>query len=385
MNQLKTIMTENVSNEIRKIEMEKILSKPSNQICFDCGSKFPKWSSPYLGIVICYECAARHRSYGSHISFVRSIDLDKWTRKQLRSLEITGNDFTKEKFIQMGIPKEGNFYDYNCELVLKYRNDITSKVKEDLKNYPNLYKEKNNDCDKDKNSNFVINDKITKFHIDNNENNINNNIKINENLKNEEEKNSEKEIQKPIHFEIYTEAKIENLKVQGKKGKKNKIKKVDFDFDFDSFNNINFSDFNNKNEEEEKQNKQIYDDIEEEEKIREKKSKNKNLYNIKISKEEINQKFKNKKAISSEDYALLEEDNSNDKFIQNKIKSMRSSQAISSDDVYGIRNDNYNEESFGDLLKDFAINLTLKAAEKAKEFKYLTEEYLNKLQNEIEN
>ena len=385
MNQLKTIMTENVSNEIRKIEMEKILSKPSNQICFDCGSKFPKWSSPYLGIVICYECAARHRSYGSHISFVRSIDLDKWTRKQLRSLEITGNDFTKEKFIQMGIPKEGNFYDYNCELVLKYRNDISSKVKEDLKNYPYLYKEKNNDCDKDKNSNFVINDKITKFHIDNNENNINNNIKINENLKNEEEKNSEKEIQKPIHFEIYTEAKIENLKVQGKKGKKNKIKKVDFDFDFDSFNNINFSDFNNKNEEEEKQNKQIYDDIEEEEKIREKKSKNKNLYNIKISKEEINQKFKNKKAISSEDYALLEEDNSNDKFIQNKIKSMRSSQAISSDDVYGIRNDNYNEESFGDLLKDFAINLTLKAAEKAKEFKYLTEEYLNKLQNEIEN
>jgi len=378
-------MTENVSNEIRKIEMEKILSKPSNQICFDCGSKFPKWSSPYLGIVICYECAARHRSYGSHISFVRSIDLDKWTRKQLRSLEITGNDFTKEKFIQMGIPKEGNFYDYNCELVLKYRNDISSKVKEDLKNYPYLYKEKNNDCDKDKNSNFVVNDKITKFHIDNNENNINNNIKINENLKNEEEKNSEKEIQKPIHFEIYTEAKIENLKVQGKKGKKNKIKKVDFDFDFDSFNNINFSDFNNKNEEEEKQNKQIYDDIEEEEKIREKKSKNKNLYNIKISKEEINQKFKNKKAISSEDYALLEEDNSNDKFIQNKIKSMRSSQAISSDDVYGIRNDNYNEESFGDLLKDFAINLTLKAAEKAKEFKNITEEYLNKLQNEYEN
>ena len=64
---------------------------------------------------------------------------------------------------------------------------------------------------------------------------------------------------------------------------------------------------------------------------------------------------------------------------------MRSSQAISSDDVYGIRNDNYNEESFGDLLKDFAINLTLKAAEKAKEFKNITEEYLNKLQNEYEN
>ena len=385
MNQLKTIMTENVSNEIRKIEMEKILSKPSNQICFDCGSKFPKWSSPYLGIVICYDCAGRHRSYGSHISFVRSIELDKWTRKQLRSLEITGNDYTKEKFIQMGIPKEGNFFDYNCDLVLKYRNEINCKVKEDLENNPSLYREKNNDNEKFKNSNFVINDNINKIQTEKNENINNNNIKNNDNLKNEEEKKNNDEIQKPIHFEIHTNAKIDNLKIQGKTGKKNKIKKVDFDFDFDSFNNINFSDFNNKNEEEEKQNKQIYDDIEEEEKIREKKSKNKNLYNIKISKEEINQKFKNKKAISSEDYALLEENNSNDKFIKNKIKSMSNSQAISSDDIYGISNDYYSEESFGDLLKDFAINFTLKAAEKAKELKNITDEFLNKIQNEYEN
>ena len=49
--------------------------------------------------IIYYECAERNSSYGSHISFVRSIDLDKWTRKQLRSLEITENEFTKEKFI----------------------------------------------------------------------------------------------------------------------------------------------------------------------------------------------------------------------------------------------------------------------------------------------
>ena len=43
------------------------------------------------------------------------------------------------------------------------------------------------------------------------------------------------------------------------------------------------------------------------------------------------------------------------------------------------------KNNFGVLLKDFAINLTLKAAEKAKEFKNITEEYLNKLQNEYEN
>ena len=78
-------MSETVDNEIRDEVMSNILAKPPNQVCFDCGSKAPKWSSPYLGIVICYECAAKHRSYGTHISFVRSVDLDKWNRKQLKS------------------------------------------------------------------------------------------------------------------------------------------------------------------------------------------------------------------------------------------------------------------------------------------------------------
>ena len=97
-------MSETVDNEIRDEVMSNILAKPPNQVCFDCGSKAPKWSSPYLGIVICYECAAKHRSYGTHISFVRSVDLDKWTRKQLKSLELTGNAYTKERFNDLGVP-----------------------------------------------------------------------------------------------------------------------------------------------------------------------------------------------------------------------------------------------------------------------------------------
>ena len=64
-------MSESVPNEIRDSVMENtILADNQNHLCFDCGSKEPKWASPYLGIIICYECAARHRSYGAHISFV---------------------------------------------------------------------------------------------------------------------------------------------------------------------------------------------------------------------------------------------------------------------------------------------------------------------------
>jgi len=372
-------MSENIPNEIRDLYMEKILSKPANQICFDCGSKGPKWSSPYLGIVICYECTGRHRSYGTHISFVRSVDLDKWTRKQLRSLEITGNDFAKEKFTEMGIPKVGSFYDYNNDLVLKYRKDISEKVKEDLEKNPNMYRENKSESLENENNK-------KKDNLDIGNSNIENNDKLNENdinKKEEIEKEKEDEIKKPTHFEINKKEKVENLKIESKGGKKNKIKKVDFDFDFDSFNNINFSDFNNKKEEEEEKPKNNFlddDEKEEEERNREKKIYSNNSYNIKMSKEEVNKKFANKKAISSEDYAALEDDNSNDKYVTNKIKSMGNTQAISSDDVYGT-SDSY-QESFGERLKDMAVNFTLKAAEKAKELKNKTNEYITRLQNQ---
>ena len=131
-------MSETVDNEIRDEVMANILAKPPNQVCFDCGSKAPKWSSPYLGIVICYECAAKHRSYGTHISFVRSVDLDKWNRKQLKSLELTGNSFTKERFNDLGVPLIGGNYDYNNSMVLKVRQEIAEKVRESLK--PDDYK-----------------------------------------------------------------------------------------------------------------------------------------------------------------------------------------------------------------------------------------------------
>ena len=150
-------MSETVPNDIRDEVMSNILAKPQNQICFDCGSKAPKWSSPYLGIVICYECAARHRSYGTHISFVRSVDLDKWNRKQLKSLELTGNSFTKERFNDLGVPLIGNIYDYNNAMVLKVRKEIEDKVKETLKS--DEYKAKNNENKEDDSNKIVFEEK----------------------------------------------------------------------------------------------------------------------------------------------------------------------------------------------------------------------------------
>mmetsp|Transcript_12882 Transcript_12882/g.19313 ORF Transcript_12882/g.19313 Transcript_12882/m.19313 type:complete len:279 (-) Transcript_12882:206-1042(-) len=60
-----------------------ILDLPGNDVCADCPCKYPDWSSINLGIMICTECAGLHRGLGTHISKVRSIEMDVWPEKQL--------------------------------------------------------------------------------------------------------------------------------------------------------------------------------------------------------------------------------------------------------------------------------------------------------------
>ena len=374
-------MSETVDNEIRDEVMSNILAKPPNQVCFDCGSKAPKWSSPYLGIVICYECAAKHRSYGTHISFVRSVDLDKWNRKQLKSLELTGNAYTKERFNDLGVPLIGGNYDYNNSMVLKVRQEIAEKVKEELK--PDDYIKKDDKENKNDKIEFDNNDEINKEKEEKEE------TKEEKKEKKEKKEEEKEEIKKPQKFQINEKAKVNNEKVIGKAGKKNKIKKMDFNFDFDSFNDVNFSDFTKKEDENDIENKKEEDTKDYEKKEKEKELEEEEGYNkpykSKVSKKKFDKKFANKKAISSEDYKALEEDNSDNKMIKDRIKSMGNSQAISSEDVFGSNGESntYEGESLTDKFKDLALNFTLSAAEKAKELKNKTSELINKVQNKF--
>ena len=374
-------MSEIVDVEIRDEVMSNILAKPGNQICFDCGSKGPKWSSPYLGIVICVECASKHRSYGTHISFVRSVDLDNWKRRELKSLELTGNSYTKERFNDLGVPLIGGVYDYNNSMVLKVRQEIAEKVKESL--MPDDYIKK----DKNKKEKIDFSDVIKKE--DNN--NVINTNKIEKEkekveIKDETEEKEKEEI-KPQAIKIKKNTKIKNEKIIKKGGKKNKITKVDFDLDFDTFNDVNFGSMEKENEdkkeEEEDSNKK-----EEKEKEKEKEKESEeggNTYDFKISKKEINKKFANKKAISSEDYAALENDDSNNKETKERIKFMGNAQAISSEDVFGSEGGQnvYEGESMTNKLKEMALNFTLSAAEKAKELKNKTGDLINKVQSKF--
>jgi len=74
-----------------KKRLEALLKLPENSVCADCNKRGPRWASANLGCFFCIECSGIHRNLGVHISFVRSVNLDTWTPKQVEFMEEWGN------------------------------------------------------------------------------------------------------------------------------------------------------------------------------------------------------------------------------------------------------------------------------------------------------
>ncbi|KAF2193967.1 ArfGap-domain-containing protein [Zopfia rhizophila CBS 207.26] len=72
--------------------LKSLVKLEANKSCADCKrNKHPRWASWNLGIFICIRCSGIHRGMGTHISRVKSVDLDSWTDEQLQSVLKWGN------------------------------------------------------------------------------------------------------------------------------------------------------------------------------------------------------------------------------------------------------------------------------------------------------
>ncbi|EEZ97569.1 Centaurin-gamma-1A-like Protein [Tribolium castaneum] len=80
------------NNPMEAATIQSIRSRvPGNGFCVDCDATNPDWASLNLGVLMCIECSGIHRNLGSHISRVRSLDLDEWPAGHLSVMLAIGN------------------------------------------------------------------------------------------------------------------------------------------------------------------------------------------------------------------------------------------------------------------------------------------------------
>merc|ERR1719326_25466 len=77
----------------RRALQEKIPLTAGNSECADCGGSTSTWVGINLGISLCIECSGVHRSMGTHVSKVRSLELDKLDAVTCKIMCELGNAF----------------------------------------------------------------------------------------------------------------------------------------------------------------------------------------------------------------------------------------------------------------------------------------------------
>lgn len=108
----------------KNAQFRKLKNIPANTICFDCPNTRPTWASTTYGVFLCLDCSAVHRNMGVHLTFVRSVDLDEWTQRQIDAMKIGGNENCKKFFKKQGVTDFHNKKKYTSKAASAYRAEL---------------------------------------------------------------------------------------------------------------------------------------------------------------------------------------------------------------------------------------------------------------------
>uniref|UniRef100_A0A7S1W3Q2 Arf-GAP domain-containing protein n=1 Tax=Neobodo designis TaxID=312471 RepID=A0A7S1W3Q2_NEODS len=82
--------------DANRATIEELCRQSPNDTCNDCGASGTRWVSVNHGVFVCIRCSGIHRSLGSHITKVKSTNLDKWTVAEIAVMRQIGNARGKE-------------------------------------------------------------------------------------------------------------------------------------------------------------------------------------------------------------------------------------------------------------------------------------------------
>ncbi|XP_066855691.1 arf-GAP with GTPase, ANK repeat and PH domain-containing protein 1 isoform X12 [Anser cygnoides] len=81
-----------MTSQNEAMALQSIRNIRGNSYCVDCEAQNPDWASLNLGALICIECSGIHRNLGTHLSRVRSLDLDDWPIELIKVMSSIGNE-----------------------------------------------------------------------------------------------------------------------------------------------------------------------------------------------------------------------------------------------------------------------------------------------------
>lgn len=151
--------------------LAKLRNKQENKVCIDCTNRNPNWCSVPYGVWLCIECAGAHRKLGTHLSFVRSSNLDVWSDEQTTLMKLGGNAKARAAFSKGGIQNLAHLPKYSSVVAKNYKSKLQEAAQLELsgKNISNISEDEDVDATESDEEVVEITKKTSKLSLDSDE------------------------------------------------------------------------------------------------------------------------------------------------------------------------------------------------------------------------